>query len=123
MPRLAQERCGVLRRKLENASAVLRAKIPDNPQTTGDAKGRKKKDAEEKEGKGKDLDAAAAEDEAKEVAEAKEAVGARGPAKLSLSAKGGPYDGSVFEVTIEEDGEPRMLGRSTGKKVRGCHGV
>lgn len=43
---------------------------------------------------------------------------AGGPAKVRVVAEGGPYDGSVFELSLEEDGEASMLGRSTGKKVR-----
>lgn len=39
-------------------------------------------------------------------------------AKVRLTAEGGPYDGKVFELLLEEGGDARMIGRSSGKKVR-----
>lgn len=38
-------------------------------------------------------------------------------ARVKVVAARGPYDGAIFELLLEGDGEPRMLGRSSGKKV------
>eukprot|EP00903_Cladosiphon_okamuranus_P013537 g12609.t1 len=45
-----------------------------------------------------------------------------GTAKVVLSIEGGPYDGSVFAISVEEDGDARLVGRSTGKKFKN-HGI
>lgn len=115
VPRLTEERCSILRRKLDEASAVLRAKIPSKPPPKTKAAGKKKTKVE-----GKDVKVAAAAavaETAPDLEEGNASSVSRSVAKVSLSAEGGPYNGSVFEVMVEEDGEPRMLGRSTGKKV------
>lgn len=39
-------------------------------------------------------------------------------AKVRLTAEGGPYDGKVFELLLEEGGDARMIGRSSGKKFK-----
>lgn len=41
----------------------------------------------------------------------------RGSATVRLTAEGGPYDGKMFEVLVEEDGDARLIGRSSSKKV------
>lgn len=51
--------------------------------------------------------------------EEEEVMAVGGPAQIKVSTEGGPYDGCVFKLSLEEEGEARMLGRSTGKKVRG----
>ena len=75
---------------------------------------------------GADVDAAsplATEVEEEEVVpgeeeEEEEEAETGGTAKVAISIEGGPYDGSVFEISVEEDGDARLIGRSTGKKVR-----
>lgn len=115
VPRLTEERCSTLRRKLDEASAALRAKIPSKPPPKTKGAGKKKTKVE-----GKDVKVAAPATGAEttpDVEIGNASLVSRSVAKLSLSAEGGPYNGSVFEVMLEGDGEPRMLGRSTGKKV------
>lgn len=56
------------------------------------------------------------EEEVEEEEEEEDETG--GTANVALSIEGGPYEGSVFEITVEEDGDARLVGRSTGKKVR-----
>ena len=58
------------------------------------------------------------QDEDEDDEEDEEEAKTGGTAKVALSIEGGPYDGSVFEITVEEDGDARLIGRSTGKKVR-----
>lgn len=115
VPRLTEERCSILRCKLEEASAALRAKIPSKPPPKTKGAGKKKTKVESKDVKV--AAAAAVTETAPEVEVGNASSVSRSVAKVSLSVEGGPYNGSVFEVMLEEDGEPRMLGRSTGKKA------
>lgn len=67
-------------------------------------------------GGGGGKDAASMETDEVDAGELVTAIG--GPATLKLTAAGGPYDGAVFELFLEEDGDARLIGRSSGRKVR-----
>ena len=118
-PLKAGEQCAELRRKFEEGSVILRATIPGVASGGAASSGKSTKgglhqasplaDGVEKEAEEVDGGAGGEEEEVM-------AVG--GPAQIKVSTEGGPYNGCVFKLSLEEEGEARMLGRSTGKKVR-----
>lgn len=130
--------CAELRQNIAERSRQLRARIPPLPADPPEKKKAKKKAKTAKPrakprarrgaAAGGDVEvsspvAEVVKEEEKVVEEEEEVVEeeeeeAGGTAKVALSISGGPYDGSVFEITVEEDGDARLVGRSTGKKVR-----
>lgn len=144
MTRHAEAACAELRQNIAEQSKQLRAKIAPADNDVAGAPSKKKKvnkAAAKPKAKGKSTRGSAAApiagseggdvdegppevmavDETEEEAAQEEEVGEEqeigGTAKVSLSIKGGPYDGSVFEIFVEEDGDARLVGRSTGKKA------
>lgn len=115
-----EERCRQYRQNFDEAVVILRAKIPPREVpgaggaaggVTGDGVATEAPPVAESTKKEPE------EVERVEEEEEEEEILAAAAAKIKLTAEGGPYNGSVFELYLENDGEPCMLGRSTGKKV------
>ncbi|CAM9455949.1 unnamed protein product [Ectocarpus sp. 8 AP-2014] len=142
--RHAEAVCAELRQNIAERSRQLRARIPPLPTDPPEKKKAKKKAKTAKPrakprarrgaaaGGDVEVSSPVAEvvkeeeeevvEEEEEVIEEEEEEEAGGTAKVALSISGGPYDGSVFEITVEEDGDARLVGRSTGKKFKN-HGI
>ncbi|CAM9832132.1 unnamed protein product [Scytosiphon promiscuus] len=116
--RHAEAVCAELRQNIAERSKQLREKIAPVDDAAGAPDKKKKKTnkaAAKPKAKARTKRGAAAASAGSEGGD----VGEGSPVAMaiSVSIKGGPYDGLVFEISVEEDGDARLVGRSTGKKA------
>ena len=115
VPIKAAERCEQLQRKFKEGSAVLRATVPGLAKGGAASSGKRARVATNE--TSPPVDGVEAGEATQEAEEEEVVVVVGGPATVDLSTEGGPYNGCVFTLSLEEKGEARMIGRSTGKKV------